>query len=359
MSTGKCGSLIDSAGETLVLAFKVAGETLLDSPETIQRILQNPKVRNAIESAATAQAKELIQKQQQGKKVTSADVKNSALAVAKKAGGPLQSVGLKELEKSATGSKEYKKLQRSLKELECSWKKSPVGVFVDKHKGFLYVVGAGLALQGAIVMYRFRSGDAITGPVTGLAQKLVKFKVLGNVEIAAREIKFVPSKREVGTKMVVTAKWQRVKVSFEAGVTLRGDTVTQSNAKAEVTVKVARGLSLSAHGGYQYQQTEPDAGWKNTHHYDLGLGLKYDNAFGSSRLSITTMFFATQDAEVTKLGGKAGVDLRIAGKPGSTSLKLNANAGANRAATRLPTLSGGGVRQTNEFVGKLGLSVDF
>jgi len=359
MSSGKCGSVLNAAEETLVLAFKVGGATLLDSPETIQKILSDARVRKAIEQAATKQAKELVEKQQQGKKVTSADVKAAASNVGKKASGPLQKVGLKELEKSAKGTKEYRELEKSLKLLECSWKKSPVGIFVDKNKKLLYVVGAGLAVSGAIAMYRFKAGDVVAGPATGLASKLVKFKVLGNVEIAAKEIKFVPSKREVGTKMLVTAKWKRVKVKFEAGITLRNEKMTQSNTRAEVTVKVATGLTLTGVGGYEYKSLSPDEAWKNTHRYDLGLGLKYNNAFGSSRLSITTMMFARQNEDVSKYGGTAGLDLRIVGQQGGPSLKLNANAGANRSTTRLPPLSGSPTQSATEITGKLGLSLDF
>jgi hypothetical protein len=359
MMSGKCGGFIDSAQETLVLAFKVAESTLLDSPEMIERILKNPAVQNAIQTAATTQARALVQKQQKGQTVTSGDVGTGAKAVVKAGGGVLQTAGLKELEETAKGSKEYKKLQKSLKELECSWKQSPVGVFVDRNKGWLYVVGVGLALSGAVVMYRFKAGDMIAGPVSSLGTKLLKFKVLGNVEIAAKDIRFVPSKREVGTKMLVTAKWKQVKVTFEAGVTLQGTTVTQANGRAEVVVKVTKGLTLNARGAYQYQATSPDAPWKNTQQYDLGLGMNYKNAFGSSRLSITAMMFATQDATVTKYGGKAGVNLRLTGKPSTGGLNLKLDAAANKKTTLVPIDSGSTRQSQNEVTGTLGISLNF
>lgn len=359
MGAGQCGGLLDTAQETLVLAFKVAESTLLDSPEMIERILRDSKVRKAIETAATSQAKELVQKQQQGKAVSQDDVKTGAAAVAQQAGKAIKDAGIAELEKTAKATREYKLLEHSLKELECAWKKSPVGVFVDKNKGLLIVVGAGLALQGAIAMYRFKAGDMIAGPATSLATKLVKFKVLGNVEIAAKEIRFVPSKQEVGTKMLVTATWERVKVSFEAGITLQNTTVTQANGRADLSVKVAHGVSVKAHGAYQYKAPESNAPWKNPHQYDLGLGLTYENAFGNSKLSITTMMFATQDAEVTKYGGKAGVNLRLLGKPAGTSLNLNVDAAANQRTTRTAPELGSGPQTQGEVTGKLGLSLNF
>ena len=83
MADGKCGGVLDAAQESLVLALQVADKTLLDSPETIQKILNDPKVKTAIEEAATKQAKELLEKQRKGQSVSSDDVKAKAAALGK------------------------------------------------------------------------------------------------------------------------------------------------------------------------------------------------------------------------------------------------------------------------------------
>ena len=363
MADGKCGGVLDAAQESLVLALQVAEKTLLDSPETIQKILNDPKVKTAIEEAATKQAKELLEKQRKGQSVSSDDVKAKAAALGKAVAGPLQGVGLKELEKSAKGTAEYRKLEQSLKELECAWKQSPVGIWVDKHKGLLYIVGAGLALESAIVMYHFKAGDEITGPLLKLTQGLVKFKVLGNVEIAAKEIKFVPSKREVGATMMTTATWERVKVKFEAGVTFQDASVAQANVRGEVEVKIIKGLDFKAHGGYSWQAPNPDAPWQNQHRYDLGLGISYKKAFGVSRLSLQTMMFATQDADTTKFGGKGSLDLKLTeyARPGGYkgSVDLNFNIGANEITKRLPPGMGPDQSRSSEFTTGLGIQAHF
>ena len=354
---GKCGSVVDAAQETLVLAFKVADDTILDSPDTIQRILTNVKVRQAIEKTAQSQARELVEKQRKGLAVSQDDVKNGLKKVATAAGNVAKDVGLKELEKSAKSSKHYKKLEQSLKELECSFKKSPVGIFVDKHKGFLILVGSGLALQGAIAMYHFRAGDEVTVPVTALASKLVKFTVLGNIEIAAKEITFKPSERLIGTKMMATGKWSRVTAKFELGVTFQDSDLSKANTRAEVAVKVVKGITAKAHAGYNYSAPSPDADPQNLHQYDLGLGLDYDNAFGLSRLTVQTMVFGRQDATTTKVGGKASAKVKIVNgtEKSPFNMSIQADASGHRVLDQLPPLPGAAALPQNEFRTTLGI----
>ncbi|MEZ6063812.1 MAG: hypothetical protein R3C19_25975 [Planctomycetaceae bacterium] len=363
MADGKCGSVLDAAQESLVLALQVAEKTLLESPETIQRILNDPKVKTAIEEAATKQAKELIDQQRKGKAVSSEDVRAKAAALGKAVSAPAKTVALQELEKTAKGTAAYRKLEQSLKELECAWKQSPVGIWVDKHKGLLYIVGAGLALESAIVMYHFKAGDEVTEPLLKLTQGLVKFKVLGNVEIAAKEIKFVPSKREVGATMLTTATWEKVKVKFEAGITFQDASVAQASVRGDVEVKVIKGLDFNAHGAYSWNAPSPDAPWQNQHRFDLGLGISYKKAFGVSRLTLQTMMFATQDAETTKYGGKGSLDLKLTeyARPGGykASVDLNLNVGANEMIKRLPPGSGADQTRSSEFTSGLGITAHF
>lgn len=329
----KCGGVIDAAQETLVLALKVGERSLLDSPETIEKILNDPRVQRAIKKAAEKQARELVKKQTGGKTVTTDDVQAGAKAVATAAADP----ALKSAEEKIKSTREFKKLEASVKELECAYRKSPVGIFVDKHELELILIGAGLAIGGATAMYVFRTGDElVNNPLADMAKKLVKKKFLGNIEVAAKEITFRPSERVVGTKILTTGTWERVTVKFELGATFKELDVQNASGRGDLSVKVTKGLKLDSHAMIGYAR--PEESWQNPMLYDLGLKLTYDNAFGLSKLTISTMAFATQDPKLTKFGSQTDLSLNLVGgtKPVDPSLAVTAGLGANRTTELQP-----------------------
>jgi hypothetical protein len=359
---GQCNDVVDAAQETLVLAFQVADKTLLDAPQILQRILDDSEITNAIKKAAESQAKSWLDKQRAGKPIRSDDVKSGMESIARAAGAAAQKATISQLEQSAKRTREHQRLEQSIKQLECSWRKSALGVFVDKHKGLLIIVGSGLALGGAVAMYQFKAGDEIAGPATDLLKKLVKFSVLGNVEISTGKIVFQPAERIVGTTLVATANWKRVKLKFEAGVRFQDVKLTQATGKAEVSIKVFKDLTATVHGSYQYQPGSPTPQQPvNLHLYDLGIGVSYDNAFGMSKVTINTVMFGTQDAITTKVGGKATVGVTLVGGAAKTSpsLKIEAGAAANRILDSLPPPPGRVAGPQNEWNVTLGITGHF
>jgi hypothetical protein len=357
----QCSDVIDAVQETLVLAFAVADKTVLDAPDTVQKILNSSKITDAIKRAAQAQAKSLMEQQRSGKPVSADDVKSGATNVVKAAGEAAKQVAVSQLEQAAKRTKEFKKLDFSIKELECAWKKSAIGTFVDKNQGLLIIVGSGLALGGAAAMYKFRAGDAVAGPATDALKKLVKFSILGNVEISAGEIEFKPSERLVRTKMLATANWTRVKAKFEADVHLQEVDLTQAAGKAEVEIKVFKDLTAKVHGSYAYLPGNAAAQQQtNVHQYDLGLGLSYANNFGKSKVTVSTLMFGTQDAVTTKVGGKvsAGLTLAGGGPKDPSTLRIEASAGATHVLDNLPGPPGRALPQS-EWNAKLGVAWDF
>lgn len=318
----QCGGLIDAAQDTLVLVFELADKTVLKSPETIQKILDDPKVRKAIEAVALAEAKQLAEKQKKNKPVSSHDVKHSAKKIATTAGDAALSSAKRQIESSP----EYRKLKDGIQKLECSFRHSTVGVFVDENKGWLILVASGLALGGATALYVLRTGDKISGEVAKLAGKHLRFKILGNVEIGTKEILFVPSKQAVGTKVFAAVKWQKVSAKVDIHVAFKEDQLTSTSARGEVVWKIAKGLKLNAHGQGGYQK--PAEPWQQSWLYDLGVGISYAGGQGMSRLSLSALAFATQTPTQNKVGGKAEANLKLTDgskkDPSSLSLKLGA-----------------------------------
>jgi len=65
------------------------------------------------------------------------------------------------LKKQILHGDEYRKVKHSVKQLQCSFNNSPVGVFIDKNKGWLIIIASGLAVGAATAMYVFREGDFV------------------------------------------------------------------------------------------------------------------------------------------------------------------------------------------------------
>ncbi|MEQ9411345.1 MAG: hypothetical protein RIK87_26765 [Fuerstiella sp.] len=328
----QCGGLPGAVKDTLVLVLETTGSTVLDSPKLIEKILSDPKVRQAIEKTALEEAKALTKKQVTGKTVSMDDILASAGKVGKATIDPATQAGKTALEKS----QQVRRLKEGLRQLECSYRKSTVGVFVDKNKGWLILVGAGLGLGGAAAMYKFKTGDAFAMPATKLASHLVRFKVLGNVEIAAKDIKFEPSKQLVGATKLTKIKWDKVDVDLELSVTAENEKLKQAVGKGSVAVEVAKGVKvgLSAGGGY----VQPATGWERSAVYDLRLKFSTNKTFGQSRLSVSAEAFATQEPTQFQWGGKADAKYHLVGRPGSTdpSLSLSLSAQANELTTYTP-----------------------
>lgn len=349
MSKQKCtAGLLPAAKDTVVLALEVGESSVLKSPDRIKKILQDKTVWSAVEKALKAEAERLAKKHHSGQRVTQAD----ALAMGKKAVTAAQKPVLDAAKKQVTSSPEFGRLKHSLKDLGCEFKKSPIGVFVDENKGWLILVGVGLAVGGATAMYVLRDGDMIAGGATSLAGKSLRFTVLGNVTLGAKSLKFVPSKRQVGATTFAEIKWQKVETKFEAAVEFKDDRLAATSGRGEVVVKVAESLKLNSHASVGYRR--PTETYQPSLMYDLGLGLSYVPGSG---INITAKAFAKQDHEQRKLGGKGSVDLKLVGggSPTSPVLKFNSGVSGNRTTTFGPT----GPATQQEIVFDAGLKLNF
>lgn len=348
---GKCGTTIDAAQETVVLAIDFGEKTIADSPELIEKILKSPKVSKAVEDALMAEAKRLMKKQQGGKAITNEDGTKFLGAVGKKAAGAAEAIAKKEI----TASKEFGEVKRSLQQLECAFRDSPVGIFLNEKKTGLIIVGSVLALGGVTAMYVSKSGDWPAAQMTKLANKVVRFKVLGNVEIGVKDIEFQPSTRTVKATTFASAKWKAVstKVSFHAG--FKDDRFASTNARGEIVVNAGKGVKLTGKGGVGYS-INPDApAGSNDMTYDIKMGIAYGTNMGGSSLSVNLAAYAVQEAMQRKQGGTLGASYKFTDlRKGSMSVDLNA--GLGRVQKMQPIGP-----PTNEVAGQvnLGLTIKF
>ncbi|MEO2013517.1 MAG: hypothetical protein ABGZ53_04020 [Fuerstiella sp.] len=328
----KCGGVIDAAKETVVLALKFADKTVLDSPDLAARVLRSSQVKKAIEAALLSEGKRLLQKQQQGSAATNEDGAKLLNKIGKSASSAGQAVAKKEI----TSSREFKEVTQSLKELECAFRGSPIGVFVDRNEGWLIVVATGLALGGATAMYVSKTGDWPAGQMARLLGTLVRFKVLGNVEVGLENVKFKPSTQMINGRMFASAKWKAVsaKVSFQ--VSVNDNKLASTNAQGEIVVKAGAGFTLSGKGGVGYSVSPDAQPGSQPVTYNLSLGIAYGANLGGSSLNVRLLGYASQESLQRKQGGTLGASFKFV-ESKTTSVAVDFNASLSRLQTLSPT----------------------
>lgn len=343
----KCGTLLDAVKDTLVLAFEFADKTLLNSPETIRKVLEDPKIQLAIKQAAQSEGRRLLEAQKGGKAVTNAD----GVKVLEAIGTAAKDAAIDSAKKQIEESDEFKKLKKEVENLSCALKQSPIGVFVDKNKGWLIVVGVGLGLGGVTAMYMFRSGDWVAGQATDLASKQLRFKVLGNVEFGASRLKFVPSSRQVGTTLFASAKWERVSVRLDLSVDFKNDQFQSTGGKVTTDFTVAKGLVLTGTGSAGYQvNKEP---WKQSFVYHLGVGVTFKQAFGVNKLDVTARAFIEQTPEYFKQGGALDAKYNILSLPNKNQINLGVTGQIDNTRMFDPNLTPGSNQQGLGYKGMI------
>ena len=307
--------VFDAATETLVLGIELGESVIKSSPKYLVRVLESPQVQAAIKKALEAEAKKLVEKQARGKTIGNDDGAKAMTAVAKAALG----AGQKQVTHDIKNSSAYRKAEQGLKDLECTFKKSPVGIWVDENKGILYVIAAGVALGSATAMYVTRAGDLPAEWAAKLAKEKLRFKPIGEVELGVDDLKFKPSERQVELKTFATLKWKKV----ETKVTLRGsfkdDKFQAAGGGAKVVIPVGDAAKVTAHGNAAAVR---GASGNIGLDYDLGLSVDVNPVRG---LTLQLMAVGAQKDGTRSVGGGGGLQYKTNVGPVPMSLKGNAN----------------------------------
>ena len=256
----KCIAVTDAVEDTVVLAFQLLDKSIASSPKLVIEALKSSQVQTALTSSLQSIAKGKLQ---------DAPVQFSA-EDARKLSESLRDTNLKGFKDGLLGqvkkSPEYQRLEKSAERIAEALKCTPVGVWVDKNEGLVYVLGGGLILGGAVALYVTRSGDAVTNPLVGLIKdKKPKVKVLGNLELSGSLLKFVPSSREIELNAQAVAKWEKLEVELNI-------TVHTVNEKIEATGGGKVVLPFS--GGQMRLEGTYNARDPKVAPFSLGLGLQ-------------------------------------------------------------------------------------
>ncbi len=247
-------SVADITSKTIVLAFDLAGTEIANSPKLLDKALSDPAVENALRQTLSTFALQNAGKTQFG----DADAKKLGQALLDKAGGKLSDALIKQIKDSP----EYKRLEKSVNDLDSALKSTPGGAWVDRNQYVLYVAAAVVGIGGAALLYIKKPNSTVIDFAAGkLGGQQVDIVTIGGVKLGAKILQFQPSTRTAGGGITATAKLTKVDLTFEAGLVAVGPKVDQ--IKAQAVVKTHEGVSITADAS-----GSPD---KRT--LDLGLGL--------------------------------------------------------------------------------------
>ena len=255
-STKSAASVVDAASNTVILAFDLLDSQISSLPDELAKSLQKPEVETAIRAVLTDF---IMNKQKSGTtRVSDQEATQLANALKDKVAGKITDDVLKQVKET----QEYKKLEQSLTDLEKAVKAAPVGVWVDRNKNILYIVGAGLVVGGATALYVTKTGGKVVDfTASQLTGKSVQVFKVGKFSLSGQLVKFEPETRTVGGAITGTEKWDRLDVSVQLGVIATGSDVKQVDGKV---VFKSRDINLSITGSAQPAQKT----------VNLGLGLE-------------------------------------------------------------------------------------
>jgi hypothetical protein len=349
----KCGEgVFDAATDVIALGFELADGTAKKLPGMAIKLFQDDSFRSSIQKALLAEGKRLAKQQRDGKEVTNKDGQQVLKSVVKATTGKSSE---KWAEDQIKKSSDYKALKKGVDNLKCSFKESPVGVFIDENKGLMIVLASGLAVGGVVAMYSTRSGDWPAKQLAKLGSKHLRFKLLGNLELGAKSIVFKPSDRHVEMTTFVTAKWTSVKTSLDLQVGFKEDELAKAKATGEIVIDVAKRTSLIGKAGVGH--VSPANPGEKPLVYDLSLGVKFTGKPDKTRLSLEVKGYVTQDPTKQSVGAGGNLTYGLSGgSGGAPGLNLKAGVKGGRTRTFAPV---GQDKTENSFEANLGVELTF
>lgn len=185
----QCHDLLDSTKKLVGVSIDLVDAEIgrLSFPE-LQKLIESKPVQDALTKVLQTEAESLIADQQKGK-----PLELSLGGFLEKAAKPTGKALSEEYLRTLKQSPHYKRHEDAVAQVIDDFNCSKVGVFVSNNKTVLIIVGAVLAVGGAVGLYFAKTGDFLVGPAEGL-EKEIK---LGKFKLGGKLVKFEPSKQNV------------------------------------------------------------------------------------------------------------------------------------------------------------------
>ena len=215
-------STADAFGGLFVLAFELLDTEIGRAPERVVDVFKNPKLLSAAQTAMLKFAKG--RDPAAGSVVTPeefAKLRDSVIDGVKTA-------ATDEYLKQIKASTKFKALEGQLDSFEKAFNSSALGVWIDENEGYLYVVGAALAVGAGVALYVTKP----SGPVMELATKELakqKFTIVkvGSLQLGVSGIMFEPKSDTYGGKLTGAINWQKLKIDLAFQLIAKGPGVQE------------------------------------------------------------------------------------------------------------------------------------
>ncbi len=282
----------DAFGGLVVLAFELLDAEIGRAPERVVDVFKNPKLIGAAQTAMLKFAK-------------GRDPGASSMVTPEEFAKLRDSVvdGVKtaatdEYIKQIKASSKFKALEGQLDKFGEAVNSSALGVWIDENEGYLYVVGAALALGAGVALYVTKP----SGPVMEMATKELakqKFKIVkvGSLQLGVSGIKFEPKSDTFGGKLNGSINWQKLKVDLAFQLIAKGPTVQEVGG--DVAVKYG---SVDLSGMIRKDMAKPtvDLTLKlnvNADRFSIGVGGQMkDGVFGANA---SASYKVTENLKIT------------------------------------------------------------
>jgi hypothetical protein len=259
---------IDAAHQVIVLAFELSDAEIPQLPGQIETALQSPAVQQAIKKTLLDFARSKAGPG--GSALSSADGQKLLEAL----GTSAKDAASNNLLEQIKNTSEYKDLEASIENFKIAAGSSSLGVWVDKNKNILYVVGAALVVGTASVLYITKAGGPVlNAAVDPLLGKEFEVLQVGTLKIGASLWEFQPDARTFGARISAMKGWQKVTLDFKLGILAKGSEVQQ-----------VEGAAVVKSGPFSVTLTGD--GKPQVHQVSLGLKLGYDGVIGNGKFNI-------------------------------------------------------------------------
>ena len=224
----KSADLGDALSEVVVVTFDLVGDTARGLPTMLTTSLQSKDVQDAIRTGLMAFTQK---KFASGSEEVTPEEAEELLKLGSSVGGKV----VDNLTGQIKRGPEYQRLEKKLKAVGELVKSSPLGVWVDRNAGIVYVVGIGVAISAAAALYLTKTGGPVVQlPISLLKDKPVQFFKVGKFKLSGGLLKFEPDIQSVGGTLIASQQWTRIETTFKIGVIATGKDVQEIRGQAVV-----------------------------------------------------------------------------------------------------------------------------
>jgi len=260
---GSDANIPDILPEPVLLTLDLIGYEAVNLPDRIGAALEKPEVRAAIDKGLNDLAAEVARKTLWRPPQMMTDKEKEAIfdKVMAAATNPIKSDILTKIQQSSRA----RALELSTKKLAQTLNARAGGIFTSN--GIVYIIATAVVVGGgAVALWSLRTGDSITDPLISLGGKAVPALHLGKIDLGFEVGKFLPETHLIETKVIASAKWDRVQAKVSIAGKWADETSGKITGTGQVVVPLGHGLTFTGAGRYG---TDPkDTG------FALGLGFK-------------------------------------------------------------------------------------